>query len=245
MATDKTNKTTAVNALQMDGETLSDESTVTALQKDSSGNVLLASGTSVPGDTTAFTYAKGCQFILTNADTSVSAMYENVGSTTAPTFVPSGGYSVTRTALTTQNIYDLHAFPTEVIPAQGAGSLIIVEDYTFKAECGTIPFTVGKDVEHPRPYLAYGTSTPRGGVAITNGIESVMTAKSETRYTIQKGTNVWGDQTFVSADGLEPVRYLANVLNTPVVICSTTTGYDTAASNGSAVVTVRYRVIYP
>lgn len=246
---DATNKTTTVNAIQLDGEVKQDESTVTALIKDESGYLLLASGTSIPGDTTAYTYAKGCQFILTDADTSVSAMYENVGSTTAPKFIPSGGYCVSRTALTSKNIYDLFSYPTTVVEAQGDGSVIIVEDVTIKSDCSAIPFFAADEEE---VYLAYGTSTPAGGIPIVGGINSVFTGKSEQRFTHLKaddifaGTNaIFGTTRIMAATIYDARRTFVSVMNTPVVICATTTGYDDGNATGTAVVTTRYRVIYP
>lgn len=58
--------------------------TVTVLEYDSSGKVLLATGTTVPTDTDAG-YAKGCLFIKTNGSAG-SVLYLNEGSSTSADF---------------------------------------------------------------------------------------------------------------------------------------------------------------
>lgn len=58
---------------------------ITILQKDSAGMILLATGLTVPTDATAG-YAKGCLFIDTNVVTGSTGLYENVGVTTSCNF---------------------------------------------------------------------------------------------------------------------------------------------------------------
>jgi len=55
------------------------------LIKDGSGNILLATGTTVPTDGTAG-YAKSCLFIDTDVDTGTGALYLNKGTTAACAF---------------------------------------------------------------------------------------------------------------------------------------------------------------
>lgn len=50
---------------------------VTTLLKDSAGNALLATGTTVPGDVTG--YAKGALFIDTDVADGTSGLYVNIG----------------------------------------------------------------------------------------------------------------------------------------------------------------------
>lgn len=74
------------NGLQLDGKevTLGAE-TPTVIFQDGSGNVLLATGTTVPTDATAG-YAKGALFIKTDVVTGTSGLYENVGTTSSCAF---------------------------------------------------------------------------------------------------------------------------------------------------------------
>ena len=59
-------------------------STATVLQ-DAAGDILVASGTTVPADTTTG-YAKGCLFIDTDVVTGTSGLYVNVGINTSCVF---------------------------------------------------------------------------------------------------------------------------------------------------------------
>lgn len=59
--------------------------TVKVLMKDSAGKILLATGTTVPTDSTAG-YAKGCIFIDTDVGAGSQGMYINVGTTAACNF---------------------------------------------------------------------------------------------------------------------------------------------------------------
>ena len=58
---------------------------VTALLKDGSGKVLLATGTSVPANGTT-KYAKGCLFIDTDVATGTTGLYCNKGTAAACAF---------------------------------------------------------------------------------------------------------------------------------------------------------------
>ena len=74
------------NGLQVDGraETVGAES-VTVLFKDGNGNIVLASGTTVPTADTAG-YAKGALFIKTDAADGTKGLYENQGTTALSDF---------------------------------------------------------------------------------------------------------------------------------------------------------------
>jgi hypothetical protein len=58
---------------------------VTNLLKDGSGNVLLATGATVPSDAVSG-YAKGCLFIDTDVAAGTTGLYVNVGTTTSANF---------------------------------------------------------------------------------------------------------------------------------------------------------------
>lgn len=73
-------------SLQLSGETKKIGSeTVNILQLDAEGNVLLATGTTKPTDTTSG-YAKGCVFIDTDVATGTTGFYTNDGTKTSCVF---------------------------------------------------------------------------------------------------------------------------------------------------------------
>jgi len=61
-----------------------DTTAVTVIEKDSSDNVLRATGTSVPGSEAGF--SKGCIFIKTDASAGTEGIYRNTGTTTVSSF---------------------------------------------------------------------------------------------------------------------------------------------------------------
>lgn len=79
-------KVTNYNAVQFDGisETVNSVN-ITVLMADPSGNILFATGTTVPTDTSSG-YAKGCIFIDTDVAAGTGSFYLNKGSTTSSEF---------------------------------------------------------------------------------------------------------------------------------------------------------------
>ena len=61
------------------------QATTAVVLKDAAGDILVASGTTVPADTTTG-YAKGCLFIDTDVVTGTSGLYVNVGINTSCVF---------------------------------------------------------------------------------------------------------------------------------------------------------------
>jgi len=59
--------------------------TVTVLLQDASGKALLASGVTVPADTSTI-YAKGCLFVDTDVASATSGLYVNVGTSSSSIF---------------------------------------------------------------------------------------------------------------------------------------------------------------
>lgn len=102
--------------LKIVGKTVS---SVTTLIKDGSGDILMATGTTVPTDTTTG-YAKGCLFIDTDVVTGTTGLYENIGTNTSCVFNAIG--SVRKVALTgTASITEvLHEGKICVITGSGA-----------------------------------------------------------------------------------------------------------------------------
>ena len=74
--------TLTVNACTLAGETAGG---VTVLFKDAAGKALLATGTTVPVDTTTG-YAKGCLFIDTDVATGTTGLYCNKGTSASCVF---------------------------------------------------------------------------------------------------------------------------------------------------------------
>jgi hypothetical protein len=73
-------------ALRLGGRSKTIVSTsVRVLLEDRSGNVLFATGTTVPTDTDAG-YAKGCLFIDTDVGAGTTGLYVNVGTTASANF---------------------------------------------------------------------------------------------------------------------------------------------------------------
>ena len=74
---------TPLNSVQLQGTTIA--TGVIGLIFDKSGQCLLATGTTVPADTTAL-YAKGCLFIDTNVATGTTGLYCNKGTSASAAF---------------------------------------------------------------------------------------------------------------------------------------------------------------
>jgi hypothetical protein len=79
-----------------------DTTAVTAILRDASGNILLATGTTVPGDETGF--AKSCIFIKTDAADGTAGIYENIGTTASSDFNLVGAVSAGEITLATDNV---------------------------------------------------------------------------------------------------------------------------------------------
>jgi len=80
-----------IGVIDLEGETISG---VKTLLRDSNGDILLATGTTVPTDTTTG-YAKGSLFIDTDVVTGTKGLYENQGTNTSCVFDLIGAISST------------------------------------------------------------------------------------------------------------------------------------------------------
>lgn len=91
-----------VERIALSGETLTiGDTSVSVLLTDSTGKVILCSGTAVP---TGAGYAKGCIFVKTDAGSGVKALYENQGTTTVASFNIIGGVAASEITLAEGNI---------------------------------------------------------------------------------------------------------------------------------------------
>lgn len=98
--------------------------TLTVLQRDGAGKVLLASGTTVPTDGVAG-YAKGCIFIDTDVTTGSTGLYENVGTTASCNFDALGVPTVGELALTTGSVLVGAANLASALDAKGNGKILV------------------------------------------------------------------------------------------------------------------------
>lgn len=86
MAVPRNSNFTVYTALQLTGEAETINSVaVTGLMADGNGNLLMATGTTVPTDGSSG-YAKGCLFIDTDVATGTTGLYCNKGTTTSSQF---------------------------------------------------------------------------------------------------------------------------------------------------------------
>ena len=79
-----------------------DTTAVTVIEKDSSDNVLRATGTSVPGSEAGF--SKGCIFIKTDAGAGTEGFYRNIGTTAVSSFGALDTITPTEIALATGSV---------------------------------------------------------------------------------------------------------------------------------------------
>lgn len=213
------------NVLQMDGQSeVVNSVTITTLQADNNGDILLATGATVPTDGSSG-YTKGGTFIKTGVATGTSAIYTNVGTNTSSVFaaataaqsanVQRGSVQV---ALSSAQILALSATPVELVPAQGAGVVTIVQNIEFKMITTATQYANGGALE-----FRY---TNASGAKVTADIAAaVVTAAAATSYTSVAGVTT----------------SLTNVANAAIVVNNATAAFITGT--GTAVVTVTYLAI--
>lgn len=113
-------------------EVTPDTTTVRVLQYDNNGDILIAKGTSIPGDETGF--AKGALFIKHDASDGDKALYENIGTNTSANFNALGDVTgaelaentikVASVSLTDTEIKNLNSSPVELVSAPGSSRVI-------------------------------------------------------------------------------------------------------------------------
>lgn len=106
--------------------------TVTALDKDASGYILRASGTTVPGAEAG--YSKGCLFIKTDAGAGVKSVYENIGTTAVASFNLIGDVAASEITLAQGNMLVGNASGVGVaIDSSAGGNVLVGNDTTMVA----------------------------------------------------------------------------------------------------------------
>jgi len=168
-------------------ETINSQS-ITVLEKDSSGNLLRASGTVTITDGGSW-YAKGCTYIETDVASWSSATYENVWSTTSCQFVQTAW--VAQVTIATADVLTLNGTPVEVIAAPWADKYILVDRITASVEYVSAAYATNTTLE-----FSYGTATTK----VSADIASLLAATADTVQT------VWGLEAELAAainDNLE------------------------------------------
>lgn len=96
---------------------------VRVILRDNAGDVLLATGTTVP-TATGSGYAKGAIFIKTNVVTGNTGHYVNIGTSASKNFVKLGDLYTAKVSLTNANIKNLRATPITLVAAPGANLML-------------------------------------------------------------------------------------------------------------------------
>lgn len=178
---------------------------------DENDNALIAKGLAANLPTGAG-YALGCTYTATDT----GAGYRNVGTSTVASFVASSVPIVVN--LSSAQILALNATPVTLIPAPGAGKLIIVRGITFKMVTTATAYANGGALE-----FRY---TNASGAKVTADIAAgVVTAGAGTSYTAVAGVTT----------------SLTGVVNSPIVIDNATAAFITGT--GTAVITLNYEIV--
>lgn len=129
----------------------------------------------------------------------------------------SNGDRVVQVALSSAQILALNATPVTLIPAMGAGTVIVVAGVTFKMVTTATAYASGGALE-----FRY---TNASGAKVTADIAAgVVTAGAGTSYTSVAGVTT----------------SLTNVVNSPIIVDNATAAFTTGT--GTAVVGIRYNV---
>lgn len=132
----------------------------------------------------------------------------------------SGVSSEVQVSLSAANILALNATPITLVPAPGAGKVIIVESILLKMVTTSTQFANGGALE-----FRY---TNASGAKVTADIAAaVVTAAAGTSYTSVAGVTT----------------SLTNVANAAITVNNATAAFITGT--GTAVVTIRYRIVTP
>jgi hypothetical protein len=179
------------------------------------GLAIFGNSTGVPA-ATANLYAPGAIVVSDNGST-----YTNTGTAAVPIMTvgdsSASGQSV-QVSLSSAQILALNATPVSLVPAQGAGKVILVTSIVFKMITTSTQYANGGVVE-----FRY---TNASGALVTGTVAAaVVTATAGTTYTT-----------------VIPVA-VTQVANAAIVVDNATAPFITGT--GTAVVTVNYQVITP
>lgn len=184
------------------------------LLKDGDLNIMIAQGRTLPTGLSGFSL--GAFFIKSNTTTGENTTYKNLGSTTSATWVQVEG-NIAVVSLSSAVIKALFTTPIELIPAQGAGKTIIVDDIFLKNTYGTATYTGANALE----FRYTGASGAKVSADIANTFINLVASG----YASVKGV----------------VTALTPVANAPVVVAIPTA--NPAVGDGVITGFVRYHVV--
>lgn len=171
---------------------------VTVLEKDASGSVLRATGTTVPA--TEAGYAKGCLFIDTDVAAGTTGLYENIGDTAASNFNAIGAITAGEITLATGSVLLGTAGIAAALDAKTNGQILVGNTTTVTsvavsgdatlASTGALTVTGstgGFDVGTTFTTASTTTSSGAGAVAITGTIHEITTTGTGDALTLVDG----------------------------------------------------------
>ena len=184
------------------------------LLKDGDLNISIAQGRTLPTGLSGF--AVGAYFIKSNATTGENSNYQNVGTTSSASWKLVDG-QITAITLTSAQIKALSTTPITLVSAQGAGTLIIVDEIVLKNTYGTATYTGGNALE-----FRY---TDASGAKVSADIASTFINLVATGYAYVRGL----------------VTALTPVANAPIVVRVPTA--DPAVGDGVITGFIKYHVV--
>ena len=184
------------------------------LLKDGDLNISIAQGRTLPTGLSGF--AVGAYFIKSNATTGENSNYQNVGTTSSASWKLVDG-QITAISLTSAQIKALSTTPITLVSAQGAGTLIIVDEIVLKNTYGTATYTGGNALE-----FRY---TDASGAKVSADIASTFINLVATGYAYVRGL----------------VTALTPVANSPIVVRVPTA--DPAVGDGVITGFIKYHVV--
>ena len=183
--------------------------------ENASGEIVIAKGRTVPTGDSGF--AVGAFFTKEDVGSGVSALYQNIGDATTSVWIAVGGH-VAAFTLSSAQILDLHDTPVALVPAQGAGTVVIVDEVVAKMTFLTAAYTGSNALE-----FRY---TDGSGAKVSADLPStLLNAASGVIYGSVKGV----------VTALVPVANAAVVAVVPVA--------DPAAGSGTLTGFIRYHVV--
>lgn len=183
------------------------------LLKDGDLNIMIAQGRTLPTGLSGFSL--GAFFIKSNTTSGENTTYQNLGSTTSASWVQVAG-NIAVVSLTSAQIKALFTTPISLIPAQGAGKTIIVDDILLKNTYGTATYAGANALE-----FRY---TDASGAKVSADIANTFINLVATGYASVKGV----------------VTALTPVANAPIVVRVPTA--DPTTGDGTITGFIRYHV---